>query len=72
MGYEELYRKSIEEPEAFWAEAARAIHWDKPWDKVLDDSQRAAVSLVFGRRAQHLLQRAGPARRAAAAATRRR
>jgi propionyl-CoA synthetase len=38
MGYEETYRKSIEEPEAFWAEAARAIHWDKPWDKVLDDS----------------------------------
>jgi len=38
MGYEDIYRKSIEAPEAFWAEAARAIHWDQPWDKVLDDS----------------------------------
>ncbi|HUG99241.1 MAG TPA: propionyl-CoA synthetase [Gammaproteobacteria bacterium] len=39
MGYDETYRKSIEEPEAFWAEAAGAIHWDKKWDKVLDDSK---------------------------------
>jgi propionyl-CoA synthetase len=38
MGYEEIYRQSIEEPEAFWAEAARAVDWEKPWDKVLDDS----------------------------------
>ena len=22
----------------FWAEAAADIHWDKPWDKVLDES----------------------------------
>jgi propionyl-CoA synthetase len=38
MGYEDVYRKSIAEPEAFWADAARSIHWDRPWDKVLDDS----------------------------------
>ena len=31
--------RSIQEPEAFWAEAAAAIHWYKKWDKVLDDSR---------------------------------
>jgi len=38
MGYEEIYRRSIERPEEFWAEAAEAISWEHPWDKVLDDS----------------------------------
>ncbi len=36
--YAEEFRRSIEEPEAFWAEAAAAVQWDKPWEKVLDDS----------------------------------
>ncbi|MGW0809710.1 propionyl-CoA synthetase [Nonomuraea sp. NPDC002799] len=27
-GYDEAYRRSIEDPEAFWGEAARAIDWD--------------------------------------------
>jgi propionyl-CoA synthetase len=26
------------DPEAFWAEAAEAIHWEKRWDTVFDDS----------------------------------
>jgi propionyl-CoA synthetase len=39
MGYEQTYRRSIEEPEAFWTEAAQAITWESPWDKVLDDSK---------------------------------
>ena len=34
--YETLYKKSIEDPEKFWAEAAEELHWFKPWDKVLD------------------------------------
>jgi propionyl-CoA synthetase len=38
MGYEAIYRKSIEEPESFWADAARGIAWERPWSKVLDDS----------------------------------
>jgi len=38
MGYEEIYQRSIERPEEFWAEAAEAIHWETRWDKVLDDS----------------------------------
>ena len=36
--YAEEFRRSIEEPAAFWAEAAAAVQWDKPWDTVLDDS----------------------------------
>jgi propionyl-CoA synthetase len=31
--------RSIQDPEAFWAEAAAAIHWYKKWDKVLDNSR---------------------------------
>ena len=37
--YEEVYRHSLEDPEAFWAEAAAAIDWDAPWERVLDDSR---------------------------------
>src|SRR5579862_6548824 len=31
--------RSLQDPEAFWAEAAAAIHWYKKCDKVLDDSR---------------------------------
>jgi propionyl-CoA synthetase len=37
--YDEAYKKSIQEPEAFWAEAAEAIDWTRRWDRVLDDSR---------------------------------
>jgi propionyl-CoA synthetase len=36
MRYEELYRRSIEQPEAFWAEEAQAIHWHVPPRRILD------------------------------------
>ncbi|MCY4238606.1 MAG: propionyl-CoA synthetase [Rhodospirillaceae bacterium] len=36
--YADLYRRSLEDPKGFWADAAGAVHWDKPWEKVLDDS----------------------------------
>ncbi|WP_066097590.1 propionate--CoA ligase [Xanthomonas massiliensis] len=38
MRYEEVYRRSIEQPEAFWAEQARAIYWHKPPQQILDYS----------------------------------
>ena len=37
--FEEIYRRSLDEPEAFWAEAAAAIDWIEPWERVLDDSR---------------------------------
>ncbi|KPK66460.1 MAG: propionate--CoA ligase [Gemmatimonas sp. SG8_38_2] len=39
MGYADVYKRSRENPEEFWAEAAGAIEWHKPWDRVLDDSR---------------------------------
>ena len=36
--YEEIFKKSIENPEEFWAEAAEGIDWYKKWDTVLDRS----------------------------------
>jgi propionyl-CoA synthetase len=37
-GYAASYRRSLNDPENFWAEAAAEIDWDRPWDRVLDDS----------------------------------
>ncbi len=36
--YEEIFRRSIQDPERFWGEAAEAITWYKKWDRVLDSS----------------------------------
>jgi propionyl-CoA synthetase len=36
MGYLETYRRSLERPEEFWADAAAAIDWERRWDRVLD------------------------------------
>jgi propionyl-CoA synthetase len=38
--YDAIHRRSIEDPDGFWAEAAQDIHWDKKWDQVLDDSKK--------------------------------
>ncbi|MEJ2529448.1 MAG: propionyl-CoA synthetase [Gammaproteobacteria bacterium] len=40
MSYEKEYARSMEDPEGFWADAAAGIDWYKPWDKVLDDSNK--------------------------------
>lgn len=34
--YNELYKKSVEAPEEFWAEVAERITWIKKWDKVME------------------------------------
>jgi len=36
--YAPAYRRSLEDPEGFWGEAAAAIDWEKRWDTVLDRS----------------------------------
>lgn len=36
--YSEVFRRSIDDPERFWGEAAEAITWYKKWDTVLDAS----------------------------------
>ena len=37
--YDDIYARSLADPEAFWAEAAEGIHWERRWDRVLDDSR---------------------------------
>ena len=37
-GYDEMYRRSIEDNEAFWAEQAGRVDWIKPFTKVRDVS----------------------------------
>ncbi|HOU47491.1 MAG TPA: AMP-binding protein, partial [Chitinophagales bacterium] len=34
--YEEVYKKSVENPELFWSEIAETFQWKKKWDKVLE------------------------------------
>jgi len=34
--YEAAYKKSVEDPEGFWAEIAQNFTWKKPWEKVLE------------------------------------
>ena len=35
--YKEMYQRSVDDPEGFWAEQANQfITWSKPWNKVLD------------------------------------
>jgi len=34
--YKDVYQRSIDDPEGFWAEQADTFHWQKKWDKVLE------------------------------------
>src|SRR3972149_3545086 len=34
--YADMHRRSLEDPERFWAEEARKLDWYKTWDRVLD------------------------------------
>ena len=37
--YQEVYARSLRDPDGFWAEAAEALVWDRRWDRVLDDAR---------------------------------
>ncbi|MCZ6571419.1 MAG: propionyl-CoA synthetase [Deltaproteobacteria bacterium] len=37
--YDEVYARSLRDPEGFWGEAAEDVHWYKRWDRVLDTSR---------------------------------
>ncbi len=36
--YDDVYTRSLNDPDGFWGELAQDLVWDKPWDKVVDDS----------------------------------
>jgi propionyl-CoA synthetase len=38
--YDEVYARSMQDPQGFWAAAAEDIHWEKRWDRVFDDSRK--------------------------------
>ena len=40
--YQEIYQRSIKDPEAFWAECAQQLDWYKKWDKVLVEDFKEA------------------------------
>jgi propionyl-CoA synthetase len=44
--YEEVYEQSITDPEVFWGDAAKELHWFAPWTRVLD-SNATPVSRWF-------------------------
>ena len=48
--YREMYRRSVEDPEGFWAEQAqRFVTWFKPWDKVVEfDYHKADIRWFEG------------------------
>jgi len=37
--YQDFHRRSLDEREAFWREEAQLIHWERPFDEVLDYSR---------------------------------
>ena len=46
--YEEMYRRSVTDPDHFWAEQAREfLHWDKPWDSVCGGDFGAGTATWF-------------------------
>jgi len=46
--YEAAYRRSLDDPEGFWGEAAREIAWTRPWQRVLDDSRKPLYRWFVG------------------------
>jgi propionate--CoA ligase len=39
MSYQDVYRRSITDPDGFWGPIAAELHWFTPWERVLDDSR---------------------------------
>ena len=46
--YDDVYQRSITDPEGFWGEAAEDIDWYKKWDRVLDDSNKPFYKWFVG------------------------
>ena len=60
--YDKLWKRSVEEPEKFWAEIAeQQVTWFKKWDKVMDynfDIKKGPIYVKFfeGGKTQRFLQ----------------
>jgi acetyl-CoA synthetase len=47
--YEAMYRRSVEQPEEFWGEAARELNWFAPWTKVIEGQAQHTKWFVNGK-----------------------
>jgi acetyl-CoA synthetase len=47
--YEAMYRRSIDQPDEFWAEAAGELEWFTPWTQVMDGSGAHAKWFTGGK-----------------------
>ena len=45
--YEEMYRRSIDDPDGFWGEAGKRLDWMKPYTKVKNASFEGDVSIKW-------------------------
>ncbi|WP_286902866.1 acetyl-coenzyme A synthetase N-terminal domain-containing protein, partial [Pseudomonas sp. UBA2628] len=45
--YQRLYRQSVEDPDAFWAEQAKRLDWIKPWSSVQQCDLRSGEARWF-------------------------
>ncbi len=45
--YEEMYQRSINDPEGFWSEIAETFVWEKKWDQVCDYSFEGDVHIKW-------------------------
>ena len=47
--YQEIYKESVKDPEAFWARTAERLSWYKKWDQVRDyDFKTAKIAWFMG------------------------
>ena len=56
--YEQIYKRSLDDPERYWAErAGELVNWYKKWDTVLDaDLLKPGGPLVWRRDAERFIQ----------------
>ena len=47
--YEAMYRRSVEQPDQFWAEAAKELDWFAPWTKVIEGEAQHAKWFINGK-----------------------
>ncbi len=47
--YERLYRKSMDDPDGFWSDVAKELHWFEPWSRVLEWKAPHAKWFVGGK-----------------------
>ena len=53
---EQLYEAAEKDYLGFWENEAKNLHWFQKWDKVLDDSKKPFLQVVYKWKNKHCLQ----------------